>query len=242
VFDPVGLSSIGPLATTVRDAAAMLDVLAERSQNSFARACDQALPPLRIRVLVDAPLPGVATTASHATAAHDCALVLERLGHHISDAPRIVGELDRFLPLMARMVARVPLLPIMERSLEPSTRWLRAQGRGVTLGDVRAIADALTRDVDAFFGDADIVVTPTVAQPPPHVGAFAQLDGEGTFRAAAALGAYTAPFNVSGHPAVSLPWPSSGLPIGVQLVARRGADHRLLALAAKLESVVLAKS
>lgn len=238
VFDPVGLSSIGPLATNIRDAAAMLDVLAERSHGSFARAVDQPLPPLRIRVLVDAPLPGVATANAHATAAHDCALALERLGHHVSDAPRIVGELDRFLPLMARMIARVPLLPIMERSLEPSTRWLRAQGRGVTLGDVRAIADSLTRDVDAFWGDADIVVTPTVAQPPPHVGAFSQLDGEGTFRAAAALGAFTAPFNVSGQPAVSLPWPTSGLPIGVQLVARRGADHRLLALAAKLQSVV----
>lgn len=236
VADPVGLSSIGPLAVSVRDAAAMLDVLAERPH--FSRALDQQLPSLRVRVLADAPLPGVATTRSHAEAAHDCAIALERLGHTVTDAPRIVGSLDRFLPLMARMVARIPLLPIMERSLEPSTRWLRAQGRGVTLGDVRAIADALTRDVDAFFGDADIVVTPTVAQPAPHVGAFAQLDGEGTFRAAAALGAYTAPFNVSGQPAVSLRWPASTLPIGVQLVARRGADDLLLALAARLQSVV----
>ena len=99
------------------------------------------------------------------------------------------------------MIARVPLLPIMERSLEPTTRWLRAQGRGVTLSDVRAIADSLTRDIDAWFGDADIVVTPTTAQPPPLVGAFAHLDGEATFRAAAALGAFTAPFNVTGQPA-----------------------------------------
>jgi amidase len=136
---------------------------------------------------------------------------------------------------MARMVARVPLLPIMERSLEPTTRWLRAQGRGVTLSDVRAIADSLTRDVDAVFGDADIMLTPTTAQPPPRVGEFAHLDGEQTFRTAAALGAFTAPFNVSGQPALSLPWRSQGLPIGIQLVARRGADHLLLALAATLE-------
>jgi len=88
------------------------------------------------------------------------------------------------------------------------------------------------------MGDADLVVTPTVAQPPPHVGAFAQLDGETTFRTAAALGAYTAPFNVSGQPAISLPWRSTGLPIGVQLVGRRGADHQLLAVATMLHSVV----
>jgi len=238
MFDPIGLSSIGPLATTVRDAAAMLDVLAERPSGAFARACDAPVGKLRVKVLVDAPLPGVATANAHTVAVHEAARALERMGHTVSDAPRIVGELDRFLPLMARMIARVPLLPIMERSLEPTTRWLRSQGRGVTLGDVRAIADSLTRDVDAFMGDADLVITPTVAQPPPHVGAFAQLDGETTFRTAAALGAYTAPFNVSGQPAISLPWRTTGLPIGVQLVGRRGADHQLLAVATMLHSVV----
>ena len=118
----------------------------------------------------------------------DAARILEQLGHAVTEAPRFIGELDRFLPLMARMVARVTLLPIMERSLEPTTRWLRAQGRGVTLSDVRAIADSLTRDVDAAFGDADLMITPTTAQPPPRVGAFADLDGEQTFRTAAALG------------------------------------------------------
>jgi amidase len=54
---------------------------------------------------------------------------------------------------------------------------------------------------------------------------------------AAALGAFTAPFNVTGQPAVSMPLgrTRSGLPIGVQLVARRGADRVLLALAAAIE-------
>jgi amidase len=130
----------------------------------------------------------------------------------------------------------VPLLPIMERSLEPTTRWLRAQGRGVTLSDVRALADSLSREIDAWFGDADLVVMPTTAQPPPTVGSFAHLDGEATFRAAATIGAFTAPFNVTGQPALSLPAPTTGLPIGVQLVARRGADHLLLAVAAALET------
>lgn len=233
LFDPAGLSSIGPLATSVADAAAMLDILAERP--SFARALATPPPPLRVRVLVDPPLPTVTTAPAHAAAVRDAARTLEQLGHTVTDAPRLTGELDRFLPLMARMVARVPLLPIMERSLEPTTRWLRAQGRGVTLSDVRALADSLSRDVDAVFGDADLLLTPTTAQPPPRVGAFADLDGEQTFRTAAALGAFTAPFNVGGQPALSLPWRATGLPIGVQLVARRGADHLLLALAATLE-------
>ncbi|HEY5947654.1 MAG TPA: amidase family protein, partial [Kofleriaceae bacterium] len=129
-----------------------------------------------------------------------------------------------------------PLLPGMVRLLEPSTQWLRERGRGVTHGDVIATGERLSRDVLDWFGDADIVVSPTVAQPAPRVGAFANLDGERVFRSAAALGAFTAPFNVSGQPAISIPWgkTSTGLPIGVQLVARRGHDRQLLALAARL--------
>jgi amidase len=71
------------------------------------------------------------------------------------------------------------------------------------------------------------------------VGAFDGLDGEGVFRAAAPIGAFTAPFNASGQPAVSVPAGRSrlGLPIGVQLVGPPGAERRLLALAAALEEV-----
>jgi amidase len=236
LLDAIGLSSIGPLAHSVRDAAALLDALAERPTTAFSRACDTPVPRLRVRLLVDPPLANVTTAPAHAAAARDLARRLERLGHTLTDAPRLTGDLDRFLPLMARTVARVPLLPIMERSLEPTTRWLRAQGRGVTLSDVRALADSLSREIDAWFGDADLVVMPTTAQPPPTVGSFAHLDGEATFRAAATLGAFTAPFNVTGQPAISLPAPTTGLPIGVQLVARRGADHLLLAVAAALET------
>jgi len=54
------------------------------------------------------------------------------------------------------------------------------------------------------------------------------------------LGPFTAPFNVSGHPAVSLPLGESaaGLPIGVQLVAARGAEGLLLGVAAQLEQAM----
>lgn len=236
MLDVVGINSLGPLARNVRDAAAMIDMLSQHPDGSFARAVDDRVPALRIKLLLRPALADVQVAPEHAAAAIAVGRRLEQMGHGVVEATPFTGAIDDFLPIMARMVARVPLLPGMVRLLEPSTQWLRERGRGVTHGDVIATGERLSRDVLDWFGDADIVVSPTVAQPAPRVGAFANLDGERVFRSAAALGAFTAPFNVSGQPAISIPWgkTSTGLPIGVQLVARRGHDRQLLALAARL--------
>jgi amidase len=220
----------------VRDAAAMIDTLALHPDGSFARAVDGHVPALRVKILLRSPLADVDVAPEHAAAATAVGKRLAELGHGVAEATPFVGQLDEFLPIMARMVARVPLLPGMVRLLEPSTQWLRERGRGVTRGDVVAVGERLSRDVLGWFGDADIVVSPTVAQPAPKVGTYSGLDGEGVFRTAATLGAFTAPFNVSGQPAISIPWGTTagGLPIGVQLVGRRGSDRQLLALAARL--------
>ena len=236
MLDIVDISCIGPLARTVRDAAAMTDALVQHPDGSFARAVDAPVPTLRVKVLVHAPLTNVEVAADHAAAAVAVGRRLEQLGHGVADAPPLAKELDEVLPIMARMVARVPLLPGMVRLLEPATLWLRERGRGITRSDVLALADRLTREILGWFGDADVVITPTVAQPPPRVGAFDGLDGERIFRTAAGLGAFTAPFNISGQPAITIPWgtTSTGLPIGVQLVGRLGSDRMLIALAARL--------
>jgi amidase len=231
-FDPVGISVLGPIARTARDAAALGDVLA--GQARYAGACDDRVPPLRVRVLAASPLVAVDPEVAAATIA--VARRLAAAGHAVDDAPPVDGELDEFLPIMAYMVARVPLLPGMARRLQASTRWLHGVGRTVTRQACAAAGARLGHRVRAWFGDADVAVTPTVGVLPPRVGAFAGLTGEATFRAAAALGAFTAPFNVSGQPAISIPAGRSrdGVPIGVQLVGRPGADRLLLALAEQL--------
>jgi amidase len=231
-FDPVGISVLGPLARTARDAAALGGVLA--GSDRFAGACDDRVPPLRVRVLAASPL--VAVDPEVADAVTSVARRLEAAGHAVAEAPPMDGEIDEFLPIMARMVSRVPLVLGMARRLQPSTRWLHGVGRGVSREACLAAGERLGRRVLAWFGDADVVVAPTVGQLPPRVGAFAGLSGEATFRAAALLGAFTAPFNVSGQPAISIPAARSrsGLPIGVQLVGRPGADRLLLALAEAL--------
>ena len=55
-----------------------------------------------------------------------------------------------------------------------------------------------------------------------------------------AEGRFTGPYNLTGHPAVSLPVPVSGLPVGLQLAGRRGSDLALLAIASAAERVLAA--
>jgi amidase len=231
-LDPIGISVLGPLARTVEDAAALVDAFA--GTRHYSEACGAELPKLRVRVLVQTPLADVDPEIAVAT--HDVARRLAQLGHSISEAPPLDGTIDEFVPIMSRMVGKIPLVFGMRGRLQPSTLWMHARGRAVTEAASRAAANDLARRVLAWFGDAHIVVTPTVAQLAPRVGSFAALDGEATFRAAAPLGAFTAPFNVSGQPAISIPVgrSRSGVPIGVQLVGGLRADRLVFAIAAQL--------
>jgi amidase len=244
-IDRVRISAIGPLARTVRDGAALMDVLAGRTTlaqltapDSFLTACDRPPSALRIRVLRCSPLVAVDTDVVAATTR--AARALEQLGHHIEEGEPLVAEIDEFIPLMARMVANVPVPPFLNGLLQPTTRWLRVLGKRVSNAEAARHRERLERRVLDWFGDADAWLTPTVAMPAPRVGAFANLDGERVFRAAATIGAFTAPFNASGQPAASVPAGTSraGLPIGVQLVFPHGGDRRLLALAAALEEAL----
>jgi aspartyl-tRNA(Asn)/glutamyl-tRNA(Gln) amidotransferase subunit A len=99
----------------------------------------------------------------------------------------------------------------------------------------------LYRQVQGWFEDADIVVTPTLARTalPIEHGFFDQveIDGQPVDTMRRAWYPYTLPFNMTGNPAVSIPcgWTADGLPVGLQLVGRLGEDTRLLRAAALFE-------
>jgi Asp-tRNA(Asn)/Glu-tRNA(Gln) amidotransferase A subunit family amidase len=103
---------------------------------------------------------------------------------------------------------------------------------------VRRRHEELRARVERHFADADLWVTPTVPILPPKVGSVRRDDPPArTFAALAPLGAFTAPFNISGQPAATLPAAvsSSGLPIGVQLVGRLYDDATVLGASRQLE-------
>ena len=109
-----------------------------------------------------------------------------------------------------------------------------------TSSTARRQLQAIARQVAQWYeGGFDLLLTPTIAEPPPLIGEFDSPPDNplhGLFRAAEVV-PFTPPFNATGQPAISLPlhWNAQGLPIGVQLVAPYGREDVLLRVAAQLE-------
>ncbi|MEQ1504861.1 MAG: amidase [Myxococcota bacterium] len=227
--DVLGLGVEGALASTVGDGAAVTAILAGRPLAPVRPH------PARLRVRVTTEARIAPTGAAYAAATERVAAALADLGHHVEPAPPLDGTLDEFLPLWQRLVADIPIW--RESTLQPVTRWLRAIGRTHRHDHVRDAHGGLERKIRDWFGDADLVVTPTVGAPPPRLGAFGSLGPEAVFEAIAPLGQFTAPFNLSGQPAASIPagFTDDGTPIGVQLVGRPGEDALVIEVSRALE-------
>lgn len=233
-IDPVRMITIGPLSRSVDDTAAMLDVMARpRSGGSFFLDARRDPKGLKIRFTTRSPLGN--STPEIAAVVRDVAKRLEGLGHHVEEGPPPIGELDEVVPIWQRQLARIPFA--QDRVLQPVTRWLREQGRGFTDEEIMRRAASISARALAWFGDADLWVTPTMPIAPPKVGQWQGLGPEETFTRAAVMGAFTALFNLTGQPAASVPAAVSdeGHPIGVQLAGRVGGDGLVLAVAKQLE-------
>jgi aspartyl-tRNA(Asn)/glutamyl-tRNA(Gln) amidotransferase subunit A len=95
--------------------------------------------------------------------------------------------------------------------------------------------------VDTLLADADAIVLPTMPITAPLLGSdeitIDPAVGDRTAVRSAML-KHTQPFNMSGHPAISLPVPVTGLPVGLQLVGKLGGTAGLLAIAASCEKII----
>jgi len=243
----------GPLARTVRDAAALLDVMAggfpgdpfeaPRPPEPFRAAADR--DPGRLRV-GRFRIPVIADTEVHP----DCVAAYERaselladLGHDVEDvAPPFRSEVVPMFERVWSVLALLnPIRPENEPRLRPLTRWLRDRGRevdGLGLAQAVSFMRQASRRAIAASSSYDVVLTPTLAQPPALVGGIRDdADPAGDFARQKEFTPFTAPYNVTGQPAVSLPLhhTGGGLPVGVQLVGRPYGEATLIALAAQLE-------
>lgn len=238
-IDPNGMVVSGPLARTVADAAALLDVLAAQSmtaEDSFSTA--QAITPesLKIRMCMQPPMGE--TDAEFIAPIQALADVLRGLGHTVEETDPPAASLAEFEPIYAHLFSQIPVLA--KSKLQPVTRWFRTVGKTFTAADAQRAHAVLSERIAGWMGDADVLLSPTTAIPPPRVGAFAELDPAAMWQAISPIGVFTAGFNVSGQPAATIPVGHTqvGLPIGAQLVGREGADRALFALAFQVEQAL----
>ena len=251
------------VSRSVRDTAAILDVTngpmpgdpyaAAAPARLYADQIRTTVRPLRIGLLARAPRGDVEVHSACAEAAMLTARELEGLGHHVEESfPEALADpegMRAFVTVVACNVARA-LDTVSEKvgktigsaDVEPLTWILAELGRACSAPQYIAAIDVthtLGRRLAPWWERFDLLLTPTTAQPAPHLGDLVPsienpLEG---YARSAPYGCFTASFNQSGQPGISLPMHQTGegIPVGAQLVAAYGREDLLLRVAAQLE-------
>jgi Asp-tRNA(Asn)/Glu-tRNA(Gln) amidotransferase A subunit family amidase len=251
----LGIAAELCVARTVRDVAGVLDVVSgHRPGDPYCAppprrpfVAEVSTDPGRLRIGVLTTDPTGRTTIDSACAAGTRAVAdaLADLGHDVEDShPAALsdgGFPEPFMSAMAVVTTRSLDLwsqrlgrPLTEDDVEPRT-WAASQfGSTVTGTQYADGVDSLRahgRDIEQWWEDGwDLLLTPTMPTAPPLLGHSGDVDPF----------TFTAAFNASGQPAVSLPLQSDdgGLPIGIQVVAAYGREDVLLRVASQLESAM----
>jgi Asp-tRNA(Asn)/Glu-tRNA(Gln) amidotransferase A subunit family amidase len=249
------------VARSVRDSAAALDATAGPAPGDPYFAPPPArpfldevgTPPERLRIaLATQAFGGAPVHPDCVAAAEGAARLCQQLGHVVEEASPafdlegLDANYNRIFAVGA--TANIQLRArALGRELDPAgferVTWaMIEQGRRTAAPDyVMAVnrLHGISREIARFFQTYDVLLTPTLAEPPVELGVLDMMAED--------LGAYTErlwrftpftyPFNVTGQPAMSVPlsWNDAGLPIGVHFVGRYGDEATLFRLAAQLE-------
>ncbi|HWE66418.1 MAG TPA: amidase family protein [Acidimicrobiales bacterium] len=257
-----GLVAEHVVTRSVRDTAAILDATSGPVPGdpywapplrgaSFAAAVTASKKPLRVAVMTVSPN-GSAVHEDCVAAVAQTAALCDSLGHQVEEATmKVDGDAftTHFVNVWAASNAWVLSdweermgRPASEDDLEPLTWALVGMGRSLNAAQyLKSVQELqkITRQIAEYFEGIDVLLTPTLAEPPVPLGTFDSPPDQplnGLFRAATYV-PFTPPFNVTGQPGISLPlhWNESGLPIGVQFIGRFGDEETLLTLAGQLE-------
>jgi amidase len=251
----------GAVTRTVRDAAAVLDVISARMPGEpyypppLPRPLRQEVgaDPGRLRIgVLDRPGADVFLGDPQCREAVAVAgRLLESLGHHVEES----APTGMFDPAFARNFNVIIAADteatfqafeaalgrqIADSEIEPRNAFYRQAGQAlpaVAYLQARTWLGMWARGMAGWWTGHDLLVTPTLGAPPPELGWFTAAGPEHEGPRVASFIPYTAQFNMTGQPAVSLPlhWTPDGLPVGVQLVAAYGREDILIQLASQLE-------
>jgi amidase len=251
------------VSKSVRDTAAILDAVQGPAPGDPYVAPPPARPyveelgadPGRLRIALSTePVTDHVADPEVVAAAKATAATLEGLGHTVEEPSleELVGFdlietfLVRWAAGQAATLAQLGEITgeeVREEDVEPLTWALAERGRAASSGDyLRAVGahQAMTRMIAAIYESGiDLLLTPTLGEPPPPLGSFDDSgpDPLAAIHRAELTATFTAAFNATGQPAISLPLHASeaGLPIGVQLVAAYGREDLLIRIASQLE-------
>ncbi len=255
-----GLGVSHAVTRSVRDSAALLDAthgpeagsrtVAPPPKGTFLGALERPAKRLRIALQRNAftgaePHPDV--LAAVEAAAKLCA----DLGHEIvEDLPLFDAQAVRralMILISAHTAATVDQRaqalgrPIRDDEIEPVTAAIVENGRQLKATDMVAadlICMQAAEAIGRFLETHDAILSATNADPPPLLGTLSlDIDPRQNGLAVGRFSPYTALYNQTGHPAMSVPlgWSQDGLPIGVMFAGRLGDEETLLALAGQLE-------
>lgn len=261
-----GLAVHGFVTRTVRDSAALLDAvqgnlsgdpfIIDRSTPGLIDSVNHHPGALKIGVMAH-PLNGKQSSPGVVLALQQTVKQLQALGHHVEDVlPDIGLSWDAFVELNARFwaantagwidaLASVSNRPVSTDTLEPSNLALWKLGHELTATDLVGamhMRNEVTQKMGVFFGQYDMLLTPTLPDLPAELGTFNfdqhKMDGREWMHHVFQYSPFTALANVCGTPAMSVPLgfsDSKNLPIGMQFFAGYNRDHELLRLAGQLE-------
>jgi amidase len=255
-----GTPADGVLTRTVLDTAVALDAIAGHEPGdrhhapapatSFADASREPPGRLRVRPCLEAPF-GVPVDEDPAAAAAAAAGALASLGHEVAEGVPAWDD-DSFpsswstfttgaCQHLVRVLERLHGRPVDAEKLEPATRAWLIDAPPMPLVDYLEAGErlwAFGRRIQAGWAPDEVLLTPTLTRLPAPVGEMRSqagvTDDAGRFSALVRI------WNVTGQPAISLPFAetAAGVPVGVQLVGAHGCDDVLVGVAAQLEAAV----
>ena len=249
---PYIFSQNGPIGRTVKDAALLLQVMAGHDPNDpvslrevppdFVAALDRGINGLRVAWSPDFGFAGVDSEVLRVTSA--AARVFEQLGCHVEesdlamdppyDAFGYLGAADTYARLGSLLDTH------REEMTEYAVFWFE-YGAKVTAGDYASALgriDRLKARMDDLFEQFDLLLSPTACFPAFPYGKFPGKWTPGlAFPDQYWNGDFTLPINAIGHAAASIPagFSADGLPIGLQIVGRKGDEETVLAASAAFE-------
>jgi amidase len=252
----------GPMARTVADTALLLEVLAgpdARDPHSvpapdadYLAATDRPVDELSVAYSPDLNLQPVAPEVRETVGAavDDLAAAgasVEPVGVSLPPYEELsmayVTQVGAFFGAFADRIAERHGIDLDAADLEPTVRATIDLADGIEAVDERSRnvpRTAAYDGIEAALSDHDALVTPTLTVPPygKHLadGYPTEIDGE-SVRGVPTDAMLTWVFNLTGHPAASVPAgvTASGLPVGLQVVGRRYAEADVLAVAAAIE-------